>query len=152
MEDDLKILNVEYLSNRSTDLTQIWNLSLGDRTKVWKFFKWRRFLMEDDLKILDLEYFSNHWTDLTKNGNLSLGDQTKVYKCPPINFGKVFQDQCVQCSKLSHYLISFCPKKFWFRRICYFYCKSLTYIYFSGYIFSWGMMSNTLLKRCLCFV
>ena len=79
MEDDLKILNVEYLSNRWTDLTQIWNLILGDQTKVNKFFKWRWLLTEDDLKILDLEYFSNHWTDLTKIGNSSLGDHEGEY-------------------------------------------------------------------------
>ena len=43
MEDDLRILKVEYLSNHWSDLTQILNLSLG---------KWRRLPMEDDLKIL----------------------------------------------------------------------------------------------------
>ena len=32
MEDDLKILKVEYLSNHSSDFPQILNLSLGDQT------------------------------------------------------------------------------------------------------------------------
>ena len=34
MEDDLKILKVEYLSNHWLDVTQIWNLSLGDQTTL----------------------------------------------------------------------------------------------------------------------
>ena len=34
MEDDLKILKVEYLSNHWSDLPQIFNLSLGDQTKI----------------------------------------------------------------------------------------------------------------------
>ena len=34
MEDDLKILKVEYLSNHSSDPPQILNLSLGDQTKI----------------------------------------------------------------------------------------------------------------------
>ena len=34
MEDDLKILKVEYLSNHWSDFPQIWNLSLGDQTKI----------------------------------------------------------------------------------------------------------------------
>ena len=33
MEDDLKILKVEYLRNHWSDLSQIWNLSSGDYTK-----------------------------------------------------------------------------------------------------------------------
>ena len=42
MEDDLKILEVEYLSNHLLDPTQILNLSLDDQTILYKFFKWRR--------------------------------------------------------------------------------------------------------------
>ena len=38
MEDELKILDVEYLSNHWMDLAQIWNLSLGDQTKIYKTF------------------------------------------------------------------------------------------------------------------
>jgi hypothetical protein len=36
MEDDLKILKVEYLSNHLSDPLQILNLSSGDQTKVKK--------------------------------------------------------------------------------------------------------------------
>ena len=38
MEDDLKILKVEYLSNRLLDHTQILNLDLGNQSKVFKYF------------------------------------------------------------------------------------------------------------------
>ena len=34
MEDDLKILKLEYLSNHSSDLPQTLNLNLGDQTKI----------------------------------------------------------------------------------------------------------------------
>ena len=34
MEDDLKILKVEYLSNHWSDFPQILNLSLVDQTKI----------------------------------------------------------------------------------------------------------------------
>ena len=60
MEDDLKILKVEYLSNHLLDPTQILNLSLDDQTILYKFFEWRQPPMEDDLKILKVEYLSNH--------------------------------------------------------------------------------------------
>ena len=43
MEDNLKILKVEYLSNHWSEFTQILNLSLGDQTKVTNAWK------EDDL-------------------------------------------------------------------------------------------------------
>jgi hypothetical protein len=36
MEEDLKILRVEYLSNHGTDLPKIFNLSLGDQTEIKK--------------------------------------------------------------------------------------------------------------------
>ena len=32
MEDDFKILKLEYLNNHWMDLSQSWNLSLGDQT------------------------------------------------------------------------------------------------------------------------
>ena len=51
MEDDLKILKVEYLSNHLLDHTQILNLSLYDQTIICKSFKWRQLPMEDDLNI-----------------------------------------------------------------------------------------------------
>ena len=55
MEDDLKILKVEYLSNHWSDLPQILNLSLGDQTKsknelIKMFSNGRWPLMEDDLQ------------------------------------------------------------------------------------------------------
>ena len=55
MEDDLKILKVEYLSNHWLDLPQILNLSSGDQTKsknelIKMFSNGRRPLMEDDLQ------------------------------------------------------------------------------------------------------
>ena len=34
MEEDLKILKVEYLSNHCSNFPQILNLSLGDQTKI----------------------------------------------------------------------------------------------------------------------
>ena len=40
MEDDLKILKVEYLSNHLLDNSQILNLSLVDQTIFYKSFKW----------------------------------------------------------------------------------------------------------------
>jgi hypothetical protein len=43
MEDDLKILKVEYLSNHSLDPPQILNLSSGIQTKIKKAWN------EDDL-------------------------------------------------------------------------------------------------------
>ena len=36
MEDDLKILKVEYLRNHLLDHTQIFNLSLYNQTKLYK--------------------------------------------------------------------------------------------------------------------
>ena len=56
MEDDLKILKVEYLSNHLLDHTQIFNLSFYDQTIFCKSFKWRRPPMEDDLKILKVDF------------------------------------------------------------------------------------------------
>ena len=38
MEDDLKILKVEYLSNHFLDPTKILNLSYDDLTLLYKFF------------------------------------------------------------------------------------------------------------------
>ena len=52
MEDDLKILKAEYLSNRLLDHTQILNLDLDDQTIFYKSFKIKTTLMEDDLKML----------------------------------------------------------------------------------------------------
>ena len=71
MEDDLKILKVEYLSNYLLDHTQIWNLSLYDQTIFCKSLKWRWHPLEDDLKILKGEYLSNCLLDHTQILNLS---------------------------------------------------------------------------------
>ena len=81
MEDDLKILKVEYLRNQLLDHTQILNLSIVDQTIFYAFLKWRRPPMEDDLKILKVEYLSNQSSDLPQIFNLSSGDQTKMKYC-----------------------------------------------------------------------
>ena len=72
MEDNLKIVKVEYLRNHLLDQIQILNLSFYDQTIFCKYFKWRRPPMEDDLKIIKMEYLSNHIL------NLSLYDQTYI--------------------------------------------------------------------------
>ena len=76
MEDDLKILKVEYLSNLLLDLTQILNLSLYDQTIFYKSLTWRRPSMEDDLKVSKLEYFSNRLFDHTQILNLCFNYKT----------------------------------------------------------------------------
>ena len=78
IEDDLKILKVEFLSNHWSDLPQILNFSSGDQTKIKKPLKRRQLQMEEHFKILKVEYLSNHWSDLPQILNLSLGDQTKI--------------------------------------------------------------------------
>ena len=64
MEEDLRILKVEYFSNNWSDLIQTGNLSLGDQTKLYSFFKQRQHSMEDDLNKLKFEYLGNHWSNL----------------------------------------------------------------------------------------
>ena len=49
MEDNLKILKVEYLRNHFLDVTQILNLSVNDQTIFYKSSKWRRIPVEDSL-------------------------------------------------------------------------------------------------------
>ena len=56
MEDDLKVLKVEYLSKHCLDLSQILNLSLCEQTESKHCLKWWLPLMEDDLKILEGEF------------------------------------------------------------------------------------------------
>ena len=64
MEDDLKILKVEYLSIHWSHLPQIFNLSSENKPKS-KMFEMqttsngRLPQMEDVLKLLKVEYFSN---------------------------------------------------------------------------------------------
>ena len=60
MADDLKILQVEYLSNHLLDHSQILDLSLYDFTSFYKSLKWRQPPMEEDLRILLVEYLSNN--------------------------------------------------------------------------------------------
>ena len=71
MEDNLKILKLEYLSSPLMDLAQILNLSLDDETIFYKYFKWKWPPMEDNLKILKLEYLRNHLLDYTQISKLS---------------------------------------------------------------------------------
>ena len=71
MEDDLKILKLEYISIHWSDFPQILNLSSGVQIKIKNPKK------EDDLKILKVEYLSNPWSDFTQISNLSSGDQAK---------------------------------------------------------------------------
>ena len=52
MKDDLKILELDYLSNHLLNHTQILDLSLDDQTVFYKSLKWRQPPMEYDLKIL----------------------------------------------------------------------------------------------------
>ena len=55
MEDNLKILDVEFLTNHLLDHTQILNLSLDDQSIFFKSSKWRQTPMEDNFKILTVE-------------------------------------------------------------------------------------------------
>ena len=50
MEEDLKILKVEYLRKHLLDQTQILNLCLDDQTISYKSLKCRLPPMADDLK------------------------------------------------------------------------------------------------------
>ena len=79
MEDDLKILKVEYLSIHWSDFLQILNLSSGDHIKIKNVWN------EDDLKILKIEYLSNHWPDLSQIWKLSSWNQTKIKNAKNIN-------------------------------------------------------------------
>ena len=49
------------------------------KTKLNKYFKWRRPKMEDDLIILKVEYLNNRLLDHTQILSLNLGDQSKVF-------------------------------------------------------------------------
>ena len=76
MEDDLKILKKDYLSNHLLDPTNFLKLSLDDQTILYKSFELRQPPMEDDLKLFRVNYLSNCWLDHTQILNLSLYDQT----------------------------------------------------------------------------
>ena len=77
MEDDLKILKVWYLNNH-LDLPQIWNLSLGDLTRIQNSLQWRIPPMEDALNLWEVEYLSNHLLDLPQLLNLSQGTKPEL--------------------------------------------------------------------------
>ena len=59
MEDNLKILKEEYISNCVLDHTKILIFSLYDQIMFCKSLKLRRPPIEDDLKILKVEYLNN---------------------------------------------------------------------------------------------
>ena len=71
MEDDLKIIKLDYLSNHLLDHTQILNLSCDNQPVFYKTFKWRWPTIEDVIKILKAKYLSNYF---------SLYDKTIPYK------------------------------------------------------------------------
>ena len=76
MEDDLKILKMEYISNHLLNHSQIRNSSLDDQTVFYKSLKWRRHQKEDDFKILKREKLHNQLLSHIQNLNLSLDEQT----------------------------------------------------------------------------
>ena len=61
MEDDLKISNLDYLSNHWSDLPQMLYLSLWDQTKIEDCLKWRRLPMEDNHKISNIKISNPNW-------------------------------------------------------------------------------------------
>ena len=71
MEEGLKILKLEYLSNHLLDHNQILDWRLDDQTIFYKSLKWRWPHMEVGLKILKVEYISNQdyliWKTTLKN-------------------------------------------------------------------------------------
>ena len=73
MEDYLKILKVEYISNHWSDFPKILNLSLGDQTKIknaWnEELKW---------KTTSKYYKMNISATTDRIFNTSSGDQTKI--------------------------------------------------------------------------
>ena len=70
MEDDLKILNVEYLRNHWLDLSQNLSLSSGDQTKIKNAWN------EDDLQWkMTSKYQKLNISDLPQILNLISGDQ-----------------------------------------------------------------------------
>ena len=80
MEDSIKILKVEYLSNHLLDHTQILYLMLYDQTIFYNTLKLRRLTMIDNLNILKVKYLSTHLLDHAQILNLSYDDPTIFYK------------------------------------------------------------------------
>ena len=67
MEDDLQVLKVEYLSNRWSELPQIWNLNSGDQTKIaWNEddLQWKTTFNGKRPQNIKVEYLINHRSDL----------------------------------------------------------------------------------------
>ena len=56
MEEGLKILKLEYLSNHLLDHNQILDLSLDDQTISYKSSKWRQSPMEDEFIVKRFTY------------------------------------------------------------------------------------------------
>ena len=78
MEDDFKIIIVDYICNYWSDLQQIWHFGL--------YFKWTWHLMENDLirKIsskIERKISQQLMVGSSLNCNLGLFDQSKLYKC-----------------------------------------------------------------------
>ena len=76
MEEDPKILKVEYLSKRWPDLSPILNFSIGNLTEI-TCLKGRRPSMEMPTKYQKFEYLSKHRSDFPQIWDWSLGDQSK---------------------------------------------------------------------------
>ena len=64
------ILDVSKLCGGVKNLSQIWNLSWCDHTKLYICWKWRWPLKEDDLKTLKMEYLCNHFTNSSNKDDL----------------------------------------------------------------------------------
>ena len=60
MEDDLKILKVEYLGNYRADHPQILVLNWGEQSHIENCVRWRWPQMEDYLKLLKVEYLMTY--------------------------------------------------------------------------------------------
>jgi hypothetical protein len=90
MEDHIKLLKVEYLSNHWLYVPQRLSWRIGDQTKHNKLFHWRQPQKEDDLQILKVEYLSNKWSDLPQILNLhNHTNQNKFISCNEDNLSKI---------------------------------------------------------------
>ena len=93
MEDGLKLLKVEYLSNHLLDHAQIWNLCLYDQTIFYKSLKQRRPQnikkgispqpLIESYSYLKLKLrWPNHILQILKMKTTSNGRQPQVERCP----------------------------------------------------------------------
>jgi hypothetical protein len=84
MEDDLKNMKLDFLSNHWVDHNKILNVTSGDQNKAGEGFHWRQpqrktTSMEDDFNNLKLDFLSNRCVNLKQILNLTWGgDQTKT--------------------------------------------------------------------------